>query len=51
MLTADVGESLVSSLEQERKALVIEAEQAENGGVQVVDVDRVLSGAEPDVVG
>jgi len=51
VLAAYVGEALIAALEEEGESFVVEAQQAEDGGVQVVDMDRVLNGAEPDVVG
>ncbi len=41
----DVGEAHVASAEAEREAFVVKAEEVENGGVEIVDVDRVFDGA------
>ena len=42
--TADVGEAMVAAFEAEGEELVIEAEEVEHGGVEIVDVARVLGG-------
>jgi hypothetical protein len=42
-----VGQSVVSPLDAEREALVVDTEQVEHGGVDVVDLDRVV----PNIVG
>lgn len=41
-VAVDVGQAIVAALEAVSETLVVEAEQVENGGVQVVDVNRVL---------
>ena len=38
----DIGQPIVAALEQERQPLVIEAEQVQERGVEIVDVDFVL---------
>ena len=39
MIAADVGEALVAALEEEGQLAMVEAQQLEDRGVQVVDVD------------
>ena len=51
MCRLDAGEAEVEALEAEREALVVEAELVQDRGVQVVDVDGVLDGAEAELVG
>ena len=46
----DAGELGVEALELERQPLVVEAEQVQDRGVQVVDVDAVLRGVEAELV-
>ena len=45
------GEPLVKAVEAEGEALVIKAERVQDRGVQVVDVDLVLSGTQAEIVG
>ncbi len=47
----DVGEAVVASLELEGQAFVIEAEQVEQGGVDVVDMGGLIDGIESEFVG
>ena len=47
----DVGQTEVPARVAVGEAFVVEAEEVEDGGVQVVDVDFVLDGAEAEVVG
>ncbi len=47
----DIGQSLVTAFVEEGEAFVVEAEDVQDGGVEVVDVDGVLGGAEAEVVG
>ena len=47
----DVGEAEVAALEAEGQLLVVEAEQVQDRGVEVVDVDAVFDGAEAEFVG
>ena len=46
-----VGEAEVAALEAVGELLVVEAEQVQDGGVQVVDVDLALDDAEAEFVG
>ncbi len=46
-----VGEAEVAALEAEGELLVVEAEQVQDRGVEVVDVDAVFDGAEAELVG
>ena len=50
-LAADVGQAEVAALEAVGQPRVVEAEQVQDRGVQVVDVDLVLDGVEAEVVG
>src|SRR5437868_13291804 len=50
VLPGDVRQAHVAALEEEREPLVVEAQELEAGGVQVVDVDLVLDGAEAHFV-
>src|SRR5690606_32895854 len=50
-LAGDVGEAEVAALEAVGEAGMVEAEEAEDGGVVVVDVDRILGDAPADLVG
>src|SRR5262245_654022 len=49
-LPVDVGEAEVAALRAEGELGVVDAEQMEDGGVQVVDVNAVLDGVEAEVV-
>src|SRR5262249_50248855 len=44
-LSAHVGQAIVAALEAVRQAFVVEAEQVQDRGLEVVDVDRVASDA------
>ena len=46
-----VGQPELAALVLERQPLVVEAQQVQHGGVQVVDVDAVLDDVEAEVVG
>src|SRR4051794_22774484 len=46
----DAGQALVEALVPHREALVVEAEQLEDGGVEVADVDGVLDDVVAEVV-
>src|SRR5439155_14284240 len=46
VFAADVGEAHFAALEEVGELAVVEAEEGEDGGVGVVDVDLVLDGAE-----
>ena len=46
----DVGEAVVAALEAVGEAGVVEAEQMQGGGVQVVDVDGILDDVVAEVV-
>ena len=45
------GQPLVAAVAEEGQPLVVEAEQVQDRGVQVVDVDLVLDGVEAELVG
>ena len=50
-VAVDVGEAVVAALEAVGESGVVEAEEVEDGGLEVVDVDFVLSDAEAELVG
>ena len=50
-MTVDIGEPVVAAAVAVGEALVVEAHEVENRGVQVVDVDLVLHGVPAEVVG
>ncbi len=49
-LAVDVGEAVVAALEAVGELLVVEAEEVEDGGLEVVDVDGVLGRTESEFV-
>ena len=49
-MPVNIGEPIMAALEFIGKFLVIEAEEVEEGGLEVVDVDLVLDRVEADVV-
>ena len=50
-LTMDIGESVIAALEAEGEPQVIESEEVEDGGVEVVDMESAVGGAEAEFVG
>ena len=50
-IAVNIGEPKIPARIAIGKCFVIEAEQMQHGGVQVVDVDLVLHGLEPELVG
>ena len=50
-VAADVGQAEVAALELVGQPLVVDAEQVQHRGVQVVDVDDVLDGVVAELVG
>jgi len=50
IITADIGQASVSAFEEADPLFVVDAEQSEHGGVQVVDLDGVFRGAEAEVI-
>src|SRR5262245_47223148 len=50
-LPMHVSEAEVAAAVAERQFLVVDAHQVQDGGVQVVDVDPVLDGVHPQLVG
>src|SRR6188474_1141051 len=50
-LPRHIGEPLVPPVVPKREPLVVDAEQVEDGGVDVVDVGFLLGGAQADGVG
>src|SRR5439155_6954311 len=50
-VAVDVGEAEVAALEAVGEALVVEAEEVEDGSLEVVDVVLFLDGGEAEVVG
>src|SRR5687768_16660880 len=50
-LARHVCQSETSALELEREPLVIDSEQLQDGGLEVVDVDGVLGDVVPELVG
>ncbi len=50
-LAGDVGQAEVAPLEAVGEPRVVDAEQVEDRGVEVVDVDRVLDDVPAEVVG
>src|SRR5438046_4191108 len=49
-LPIDVGEPEIAAAVTEREPFMIEAEQMQEGGVQIVHVDLILDGAEAELV-
>jgi len=49
--SADVGEPVVASLEAIGELEVIESEEVEQGGMEIIDVDGVLGDIPSDLVG
>ena len=49
--SGDIGEAEIAAAVAVGEAFVVEAEQVQHGGVEVVDVDGVVLGAEAEVVG
>lgn len=47
----DAGEFLVEALIFVEEAVVVEAEELQNGGVEVADVDRVFDDVVAEIVG
>jgi hypothetical protein len=50
-LTVDIGESEIAAGVAEGEFFVIETEQRQEGGVEIVDVDGFLGGLESEFVG
>jgi hypothetical protein len=50
-VAVDVGQPEIAALEAVGQPLVVEAQQVQDGGLQVVDVDLVPSDAETQLVG
>ena len=50
ILAADIGQTAVATLEEIRQFFVVDAQQCEHRGVQVVDVDFVFHCAEAEVI-
>ena len=50
-MPCDVGQAEVAALEAEGELQVVEAEQVQDRGLQVVDVDAVFDGVEAELVG
>src|SRR5262249_6884910 len=50
LVAADVGEALVSALERICQLAVVQAEELQDRGVQLADVDAVVDGAEAALV-
>ena len=50
-LAVDVGETEVAALVVEGQALVVDAEEVEQGGVEVVDVNAAVDDVVAEVVG
>ena len=50
-MARDVGQAEVAALETVGEPGVVEAEEVEDRGVEVVDVDLVLDAGEAEVVG
>ena len=50
-VAVDVGEAEVAALEAEGEFLVIEAEEVEDGGLEIVDVDFIFHNGEAEFVG
>src|SRR5579883_3417085 len=49
-LAAHVGQAVIAAGVPVRQALVVEAEQVQHGGMEVVDVDALRDGPEAEVV-
>src|SRR5215468_10927327 len=50
-VAAGLGQAFVAAVVQECQVNVVEAEQVQDGGVQVVDVDGVFRGVQAEFVG
>ena len=50
VVPSDIGQSEITTLEEVPQLLVVQAEQRENAGVQIVDVDPVHRRMQPDFV-
>src|SRR6186713_1291289 len=50
-VSGDVGQPEVAAAVAEGEPRVVQAEEVQDGGVQVVDVDAVLDGLEAELVG
>src|SRR6184192_1541723 len=50
-VAVDVGEAEVAALEAVGETLVVEAEEVEDGGLEVVDVVLFLDGGEAELIG
>ena len=48
VVAADVGQPHVAALEEVRQLFVVQAEELEDGRVDVVDVDAILDGGKPN---
>ena len=46
MITADIGQALLAPLEQVSQLAMVQTEQAQNRGMEVMDVNAVLDGAD-----
>jgi len=49
-LCAHIGETTISALEEVRQFFVIETEQAQQGGVEVMDMNLVFNGFVPEII-
>ena len=49
--TENIGQAFVAAVVAERQLLVVEAEQVQDGGVEVVDVDAALDAVQAELVG
>jgi len=47
---AHIGETTISALEEVRQFFVIETEQAQQGGVEVMDMNLVFNGFVPEII-
>ncbi len=50
-IPSNISQPLVSAFVEEGEAFVVEAEDVQDCGVEVMDVDGVFGGAEAEVVG
>ena len=50
-IAADVGEAKIAALEFESQLGMVEAQQMKDRGLNVVDMNLVLGGIEPELIG
>src|SRR5215469_1929208 len=50
VIPTHVGEAHLAAFEEERELAMVQAEKAQDGGVEVVDVEGVVDGTEADFI-